>query len=176
MEHDDRRMQEPPTLGEHKGFEVYPMPMFVLLECEDVDRAKAWYVGALGFGDMFTLQGPGGTPAMVHLRRKKYQDVMLVPLAGAVSSSDPLATAPARATVRVQFDADGEVTALFERAKAATTYGRATVAEPQVTTWNTRELQVTDPDGHALVFSERHDDPRIHEEWSRRFAEDRGAG
>jgi len=174
MDQNERTMQEPPTLGEHKGFEVYPMPMFARLECADLERSRDWYVTALGFGDMFSMPGPDGTLVMVHLRRRKYQDIMLVPRTqDSAARADAAAAHPRSA---LQFDADGEVTALFERAKAATSYGLATITEPRVTPWNTRELQVTDPDGHALVFSERHDDPRIHEEWSRRFDEDRRAG
>lgn len=176
MDQHERSMQEPPTLGEHKGFEVYPMPMFARLECADLERSRDWYLAALGFGAMFSMPGPDGRPVMVHLRRRKYQDIMLVPRAqdsAARADGDPVAAHPRSA---LQFDADGEVTALFERAKAATTYGRASIDEPRVTPWNTRELQVTDPDGHALVFSERYDDPRIHEEWSRRFDEDRRTG
>lgn len=176
MDQHDRPMQEPPTLGEHKGFEVYPMPMFARLECADLERSRDWYVAALGFGAMFSMPGADGRLVMVHLRRRKYQDIMLVLRSqGAAASADGDAAA-ARPRSALQFDADGEVTALFERAKAATAFGRTTIVEPRVTPWNTRELQVTDPDGHALVFSERHDDPRIHEEWSRRFDEDRRAG
>lgn len=165
MDPNERTMQEPPTVGEHKGFEVYPMPMFALLECQDVERSKAWYVAALGFGDMFTLPGPDGKPGMVHLRRRKYQDLMLVPRTG-----DAAATRP---TLRLMFDASGEVTALWERARGADGFGHVRVEEPRVTAWNTRDLHVTDPDGHALVFSERHDDPEVHVEWARRFEEDR---
>jgi len=176
MDQNERTMQEPPTLGEHKGFEVYPMPMFARLECADLERSRDWYVTALGFGDMFSMPGPDGTLVMVHLRRRKYQDIMLVPRTQDSAATADAAAAAAHPRSALQFDADGEVTALFERAKAATSYGLATITEPRVTPWNTRELQVTDPDGHALVFSERHDDPRIHEEWSRRFDEDRRAG
>ena len=173
MDQNERTMQEPPTLGEHKGFEVYPMPMFARLECEDLERARDWYVAALGFGDMFSMPGPDGKPVMVHLRRRKYQDIMLVPRSEDSEAESAGDVVTARPKLLLQFDADGEVAALYERAKGAAAVGQAVIEEPRVTPWNTRDLHATDPDGHALVFSERNHDRKLHEEWSRRMEQDR---
>lgn len=156
---------EPPLLGHHKGFEVYPMPLFALLECDDVARARAFWVEALGFAEMFGLPAPDGSVAMSHLRRRKYQDVMLVP------RTSPLAEGPRGC--RLLFDANGELDALAARARQAAPTGRSRVEEPVITPWNTRELRVTDPDGHVVAFHERHDDPEAHAHWKATFERDR---
>ena len=63
--------QEPPTLGEYNGFEIYPMPFFVTLVAEDPAALASWYERTLGFGTMFA--GP-----VIHLRRRRYQDILVV--------------------------------------------------------------------------------------------------
>src|SRR5438477_9859595 len=79
------RNREPGSFGEFGGYEVYPMPFFATLECGDVNATAAWYRDALGFGIMFAGPEIGGQPSLVHLRRKKYQDVLLRPAANAAS-------------------------------------------------------------------------------------------
>lgn len=71
---------EPPVSHVHNGFEVYPMPVFAAMETSDVDALAQWYHDALGFGIMFKMPGPGGQPTLVHLRRRKYQDVLILPI------------------------------------------------------------------------------------------------
>src|SRR5262245_9984394 len=123
-------------MTEFNGFEVYPMPMFVTLAVAEPNQIAEWYVSALGFGVMF--QGP-----VVHLRRQKYQDVLLVPGAGQ----------PGGPTV--SFSADGEIDALAARARAVAPIGSVKIEGPIDTPWNTRDLRVTDPAGHRLVFTGR---------------------
>ena len=123
-------------LGEFNGFEVYPMPMFVTLAVGDPNELAEWYVSALGFGVMF--QGP-----VVHLRRHKYQDILLVPGSGL----------PGGPTI--SFSVDGEVDALAARARAVAPIGKVAIDGPIDTPWNTRDLRVTDPAGHRLVFTGR---------------------
>lgn len=145
---------EPATLGTFNGFEVYPMPMFVTLATADVARLASWYEQALGFGVMFTTPGPGGAPLMVHLRRRKYQDVLIVPVA-------PGTTAPAAVPtgLSVSFSLDEDVAALAERARALAPLGASAIIGPVDTPWNTTDLRVTDPDGHRLVFTARRANP-----------------
>lgn len=153
------RTASTPSLGEHKGHEIYPMPMFPILVCADVATTAAWYQEALGFDEVFAiLDGPG--PRMVHLRRRRLQDVMLVE-----GGPGP----------RIRFDADGELDDLVERATGASAQASSSVGEIEVTPWNTREVAVIDPDGHALVFGARHDNPEMHAQWAERFAQDRRA-
>ncbi|HZN73388.1 MAG TPA: hypothetical protein VFC00_17100 [Micromonosporaceae bacterium] len=49
--------------------EIYGMPVFVTLTVADLDRTVDWYVNGLGFISLFTMPGPDGGPALVHLRR-----------------------------------------------------------------------------------------------------------
>ena len=145
---DDR---EPPTLGEFNGFEIYPMPMFATLAVVDVAAVARWYGDALGFGTMFAGPSVGGQPSIVHLRRNKYQDVLLVPSRGASSAASP-------ATLTLSFSVD-EVDDLAGRARSVAPVGASAVSEPVDTPWNTRDLRVTDPAGHQLVFTSRQANP-----------------
>src|SRR5215831_14972122 len=101
---------EPPTLGEFKGHEIYPMPMFAKIAVTDVASVAGWYGQALGFAVIFQMPGPDGKPVLVHLRRKKYQDLLLVPSRTGSSSSS--------STLSLNFSADDEVDTLAERARS----------------------------------------------------------
>ena len=133
------------------GFEVYLMPMFVTLADDDPQRLADWYVAALGFGVMFA--GP-----VIHLRRQKYQDILIV--RGTPSSGGP--------TISVM--ADGEVDAIAERARAVEAFGRVAIDGPVNTPWNTRDLRITDPAGHRLVITSRGNDPEAEARMRAMFA------
>ncbi len=133
-------------------FEIYPMPAFVTLRVTDVEAVTRWYERALGFRTVFRGSAVGGQPALVHLRRRKYQDVLVTP--GSEPSSDP-----AGATLTVTFSADGEVDSLASQARAVDAVGKASIAGPIDTPWNTRDLRVTDPAGQELVFTSRQPNP-----------------
>ncbi len=154
---------EPVTLGELNGFEIYPMPMFATLAVDDVAVVAAWYEQALGFGAMFRAPGAGGQPSMVHLRRRKYQDILIVASRGASSAPQP--------TLTLTFNADGDVDALAERARGVEAVGKSEVHGPVETGWNTRDLRVTDPIGHRLIFTARspNPDPAQAERWKAMF-------
>jgi uncharacterized glyoxalase superfamily protein PhnB len=147
--------EEPAKLGEYNGFEIYPMPVFVTLVVDDAPGVVDWYVRALGFGVMF--RGP-----VVHLRRSKYQDILIAqtPPQRAATTGGPAIT----------FAAD-DVDALAERARAVAPTGRAAIEGPIDTPWNTRDLNVTDPAGHRLVFTSRraNPDPEDVARWKRMF-------
>ena len=154
---------EPPVLGEYDGFEIYPMPAFAMLAVDQPAALSAWYEAALGFGVVFAGPPP-------HLRRRKYQDLLLVPAGpGAV---------PAGGGPVLYFDADGEIDALAARAAAVPAQGRSALEGPRDTPWNTRELRVTDPAGHRLVFSARRPtpDPEAAARWQEAFAAGRRPG
>ena len=142
---------EPPTLGEFNGFEIYPMPMFATLAVDDVAAVARWYGDALGFGTMFAGPPIGDQPSLVHLRRGKYQDLLLVPRRTAGPSAAP-------ATLTLSFSAD-EVDELAGRARAVAPLGASAVVGPVDTPWNSRDLRVTDPAGHQLVFTSRQANP-----------------
>ncbi|MFC7548988.1 VOC family protein [Plantactinospora sp. GCM10030261] len=128
--------------------DIYPMPTFVTLVVADVTRTVDWYVDGLGFINLFTLPGPGGQPAVVHLRRWRYQDILVRP--GIPPGQD--GTPPGQGwSVSVMAVAE-ELDALAARARA---HGGGTVEGPYDTPWNTRDLKTTDPDGYPLVFTAR---------------------
>jgi hypothetical protein len=152
----DAARREPPTLGEYNGFEVYPMPFFVTLAVDEPAALAEWYERVLGFSVMFA--GP-----VIHLRRWKYQDILLVPASvpGGATSGGP----------GLHFGADGDVDALAERAAKAPRLGLSAVEGPVLTPWNTHELRVTDPAGHRLVFTSRPSAPNAeaHAQWKAHF-------
>ena len=140
-------MTEPETLGEYNDFEIYPMPMFATLSAADVNAVVAWYQKALGFSTVFSAPPVNGQPALVHLRRRKYQDLLVTPAA---------ANAPTGSSgFTITFSADGDVDELAVRIRAAATVGQASVSGPIDTPWNTRDLRVADPLGNRLVFTGR---------------------
>src|SRR5205809_5238851 len=95
-------MTEPQNLGEFNGFEIYPMPMFATIAVPDVVGLVAWYQSALGFATVFSAPMPssGGQPSLVHLRRRKYQDLLITPAPADSAAAEGLT---------ITFNADGEV-------------------------------------------------------------------
>jgi hypothetical protein len=160
---------EPPVFDTHKGFEVYPMPMFAAMETTDVDALTRWYQAALGFGIMFTMPAARGQPALVHLRRRKYQDVLVRPVQARSSATETRSWS-------LCFQAGEDVDQLAGRAAAVPAVGQSCV-EPLVDTpWNTRQVRIVDPDGRLLVFSQPRFDPALTERMQREFSADRAAG
>jgi catechol 2,3-dioxygenase-like lactoylglutathione lyase family enzyme len=135
---------QPADLGGFRGWDVYPMPMFVRLETRDVERTTRWFTDALGFGVMFVGPTTDGHPTMTHVRGARYQDVLIV-------GSDT-APKPVSSPIQVTFQAltDDAVDELASRASA---HGR--VDGPHTTPWNTREVTVYDPNGNPFVFTGR---------------------
>ncbi len=117
--------------------DVYPMPAFVTFPVTDLAASTRWYE-ALGFVVLATLPGPDGTDALVHLRRLRYQDLLLV---------------PGRPTPgpRVSFAAGEED--LAERAARVPRSAGGTVEGPLDTPWFSRDLVATDPDGYVVVLT-----------------------
>ena len=139
--------QEPPVLTQFNEHEIYPMPMFATIAVADVAGVSAWYQTALGFRVVF--EAPGGM--LVHLRRQKYQDVLIVP------AHEAAAVAPA--TLTLSFGVDEDLGALAGQARAAAPLGASQVTGPAATPWNTLDLRVTDPAGHRLIFTARNPNP-----------------
>lgn len=135
---------DPLVIGHHNGFDVYPMPMFVRLEAADMAATVRWYREALGFGVMFEM------PVMAHLRRRKYQDLLVF----------PGGRGEAGAGISLSFSAEGELDALWEQARSVGQVGVSKIeGPPEVKPWNARELSLLDPDGQRLVFFEQANDP-----------------
>ncbi len=130
---------DPIELGKFNGHDIYPMPMFITIAVPDVAAVSDWYVRALGFAVVFSA------PPMVHLRRKKYQDVLITRGSGG---------APSDGRLTISFQTD-DLDALASRARAAANVGMSAIDGPVETPWNTRDLRVTDPAGNRLVFTAR---------------------
>lgn len=129
---------EPVNLGKYGEFEIYPMPMFATIAVQDLAALRDWYLGALGFAVVFQ------SPQMVHLRRKKYQDLLLV------GKSEPPSGAPS-GNLTISFQTD-DVDALAERVRNASP-AVVVIEGPVDTPWNSRDLRVTDPVGTRLIFT-----------------------
>ncbi|HEY8338547.1 MAG TPA: VOC family protein [Egibacteraceae bacterium] len=147
---------DPPTLGEQDGFTIYPMPVYTTVPVTDVVASARWYVDALGFGIMYVGPEVAGAPVVVHLRRGKYQDILLTPAQGDVTP------APASGAAQVAL-AGGDLEALAARARSVPAVGRSSVEGPVPTPWGAPELRVTDPDGHRLVFWGAPEQPPAHD-------------
>src|SRR5262249_50155191 len=57
---------------------IYVMPAFATLTVSDLAASRRWYVEGLGFAVLAEVPGPSGEVALVHLRRWRYQDLLLV--------------------------------------------------------------------------------------------------
>ena len=119
--------------------DFYPMPMFVNLEVSNLDLSAEWYQQALGFRVVYRV------PGLVHLRRDRYQDVLLFPSeSGGIDS-------PGKGVV-IQLQAgEVDVDEIAENARQSTP---TSVEGPLDRPWNVREVTVQDPDGYRLRFSE----------------------
>ena len=136
---------EPPTLGEHGGYPIYPMPAFVSLTATDLAATVRFFTEALDFSVMFSGPEIQGVPLLVHLRRARYQDVLVRHSPGGGDASASMVVAFAAV------DADA-VDALDQRVRAA---GGTVVSRAGDTPWNTHELTIADPDGHRFTFTAR---------------------
>jgi len=121
---------------------IYGMPMFATLLAGDIRATVSWYTAGLGFIDLFTMLGPDGGPALVHLRRWQFQDLLVRPARGPVAPSSGCTLSFAAV-----YD---ELDALAGRARA---HGGGRVDGPADTPWNTRDLTTADPDGNVVIFT-----------------------
>lgn len=123
--------------------EFYPMPSFPTLTVRDLAASMRWYETTLGFQTLFVMPGPGGAPALAHLRWARYADLMLRPDATAASGAKG-------AGVMLTFAVADGLDALADRAKA---HGATILREPGDRPWNARDFTLADPDGYALTFT-----------------------
>jgi catechol 2,3-dioxygenase-like lactoylglutathione lyase family enzyme len=122
--------------------DIYGMPAFVTLAVTDIDRAVDWYVNGLDFIVLFTVPGPDGEPALVHLRRWRYQDIL-------VRKGTPPTGGESTLSIMAEVE---HLDSLAERARA---HGGGNVEGSIDTPWNTRDVCATDPDGYTVVYTAR---------------------
>lgn len=116
---------------------IYAMPMFVNLVAEDLAATERLFAAA-GFVTLATIPGPDGAPFLVHLRREKYQDVLVTP-----GTATPGSTS-------VSFAAgDVELAEVAEQLRAA----GADVNGPYDTPWFTTDVVFTDGDGNKIILT-----------------------
>lgn len=126
--------------------DIYGMPAFITLEVSDVRTAAAWFTDALDFIELFAMP-PGSDPVLIHLRRWRYQDVLVR------RGSDETAGGGIQLSFAAEYD---ELDALGDRARR----NGAAVDGPADTAWNTRDLTVTSPQGLRIVFTARRPEPQ----------------
>lgn len=133
--------------------DIYPMPAFVKFEAADLTTTTRWYEAA-GFVVLAAMPGPGGATMLVHLRRQRYQDILLVPAGGTATGGG-----------RITMAAGGDD--LVRRAREVTAACGGTVQGPAPTPWYSDDLVLTDPDGNVVVLTEpRRRDIDADAEWS----------
>ncbi|MEU3353293.1 hypothetical protein [Streptomyces sp. NPDC037389] len=134
---------------------IYPMPMFANFKVADIEAAEAFY-HAVGFFTLATIPGPDGSTALVHLRRMRYQDILLTP------------GEPVRGSTTVSFAAGGqdleELAALLREVPV----DGARVEGPADTLWFTSDLTIDDPDGNRVILTAfREEELEQAKEWAR---------
>jgi catechol 2,3-dioxygenase-like lactoylglutathione lyase family enzyme len=125
------------------------MSAFPTLSTQSVESSRRFYVDGLGFQQVFSIPGPDGRPLVEHIRSSRYADVLLEQGPG---GSDG-ASAKRGLGVRLSFSlalADRDCNEFVQRAQAYGAHVRGPVERP----WNAREVEVTDPAGYVLVFTE----------------------
>lgn len=127
---------------------IYAMPMFATLPVADLERSRAWY-GAFGFVELAVMPAPDGAVQLVHLRRYRHQDLLLVPAGGEA----------VRNTTRLSFAHAGPLEDLDVVADALRGLGTGEVAGPAPTPWRAIELEARDPDGHLVVLTAASPEP-----------------
>lgn len=127
--------------------EFYKMPAFAALAVVDPPAAAEWYREALGFREISRVYETERTPGFVHVRRERYQDLLLVNAA----PGSPVGEGAGRfGGARLTFRTDEDIDELAARAHSA---GGLIVEGPVDKHWNAREVTVQDADGYRITFS-----------------------
>lgn len=126
--------------------EIHGMQAFASLAVPEVRAAVAWFTDALDFVELFAMP-PGDDLVLVHLRRWRYQDI---PIRRA-ETGQLESTAPVIGAVQLSFAAEcDELDALADRARRSCA---AAVLGHRDTPWNTRDFEVSTPQGLRLLFT-----------------------
>jgi len=122
--------------------EIYPMPIFCTLTVKNVNEAIDWYK-ALGFRSIFALSDPVTKELnFAHLRRHKYQDILLVKGQSNKENNSH--------GISITFQAWTDIDSLTDTARSN---GARIIVEPHNTPWNTRDVVFEDKDGYNITFT-----------------------
>lgn len=136
---------------------IYPMPMFTTLTVSDFARSESFYHAA-GFITLAKVPGPDNTTAVVHLRRRRYQDLLLV------------AGTPSPGNSRITFSAHEEDLDALATSLSAVAENPDCVSQPEDTAWFTTDLNCIDPDSYHLSFTrQRPQDQHAAAQWAESF-------
>lgn len=128
--------------------EIYPMPLFPMLIVNDLETSSNFYQTALSFKQIFTMPGPGGQTALVHLRWAKYADLLI-----ARPRDGKELTEPKGVGISLNFSLidhfNGDMDAFAKHARENGAHVIGPIDQP----WNVREVTVVDPDGYELIFT-----------------------
>ena len=128
--------------------EIYPMPSFPTLIAKDVEASSNFYQNALGFKHIFTMPGPDGKPALVHLRWVKYADLLITRPRDGKELAEPKGVGVSlNFNMFEHFNGDMDAFAKYVRENGANVTGP--IEQP----WNVREVTVIDPDDYKLIFT-----------------------
>lgn len=87
--------------------EFYKMPAFAALDVVNPPAAAEWYREALGFREVSRVCGTERAPGFVHVRKERYQDLLLVSAAPGFAVGEGVGRAGgARLTFRTDEDID----------------------------------------------------------------------
>lgn len=137
--------------------EIYAMPMFVTLPVPNFGEMETFY-HSLGFITLATIPDEAGATSLIHLRRQRYQDILLVS-----GEAEPGSTT-------VTFAAHGEDLDLIAQHASAEMPGKASVTGPVETPWFTSDLQILDPCGNKIVFTKQITEAATRaQEWTKGF-------
>lgn len=137
---------------------IYGMPAFTSLRVSDLSVSRRWWTDGLGFVELAVMPGPDGPESLIHLRRYRYQDVLLV-------GGRPTG-APAPVGVMVSFAHAGPLDELAEIADRLRSLGAGDVSGPDETPWYAVQVTAADPDGYTVTLTAPSERERP-EEWDR---------
>lgn len=149
---DDTSTDPDRRVGADIDTSIYGMPAFVTLTVADLERSVRWYTEGLGFIVLAELPDPNGSVALVHLRRHRYQDILLLP-ASAAEHGVPTGRLHGRGMGYTISAGAEDLTTRAEQAARACGVEGGTVDGPARTPWNTVDLVCTDPDGYEVALT-----------------------
>jgi len=118
---------------------IYAMPAFVTVPTTDLAGSTEFWVGGLGFIELFSVPGQ-----VVHLRRWAFQDVLLVPAVADRGMTEAPAMSVSFACVLSEIDPVVE---------ACTALSPGSVSGPHDTPWRTRDVEIITPERARVIYT-----------------------